>query len=86
MLFLSDLAKIISLKTIYYQINYIHNLRETMNTPNTDKLHAAKIVDKDQLDADHIKAIESLSDEEVTHTINISQKLKDVPPATGIGF
>ncbi len=57
-----------------------------MNTPNTDKLHEAKIVDKEQLDEAHIKSIESLSKEEVEHTINISKKLKDVPPATGIGF
>jgi hypothetical protein len=57
-----------------------------MNTPNTDKLHDAKIIDKDKIDEDHVKAIESLSAEEVEHTINISKKLKDVPPATGVGF
>jgi len=57
-----------------------------MNTPNTDKLHEANIIDKNQLDQDHIKSIESLSSEEVEHTISISKKLKDVPPATGVAF
>jgi hypothetical protein len=57
-----------------------------MKTPNTDKLHEAKIVDRTKLDDDHIKAIESLSDEEVTNTINIAKKLGNVPPATGLMF
>lgn len=57
-----------------------------MNTPNTDKLHEAKIVDKSQLDEEHIKSIESLSDEEVEHTIKIAKKLENVPPATGVAF
>ncbi|MDG1751476.1 MAG: hypothetical protein P8I03_07435 [Thalassotalea sp.] len=57
-----------------------------MNTPNTDKLHEAKIVDKSQLDEEHIKSIESLSDEEVQHTINVAKKLENVPPATGVAF
>ncbi len=57
-----------------------------MNTPNTDKLHEGNIVDKEQLNDDHIKAIESLSKEEIEHSINISKKLKDVPPTTGVAF
>jgi len=57
-----------------------------MNTPNTDKLHDAKILDKTKLNEDNIKAIESLSEEEVQHTINISNKLKDIPSTTGVLF
>ncbi|NQZ21019.1 MAG: hypothetical protein HRT53_03090 [Colwellia sp.] len=57
-----------------------------MNTPNTDKLHNAKVLDKTQLNDDNIKAIESLSEEEVKHAINISEKLKDVPSTTGVIF
>jgi len=54
-----------------------------MNTPNTDKLHDAKVVDKDKLTDEHIKSIESLSTEEVEQTISVAKKLKDVPPAVG---
>lgn len=57
-----------------------------MKTPNTDKLHEAKVVDKTQLNDDNIKAIESLSEEEVKQTINIANKLKNIPSTTGVMF
>jgi len=57
-----------------------------MNTTNTDKLHEAKVIDKEQLTDDHKKSIESLSSEEVEQLISISKKLTDVPPTTGTVF
>lgn len=54
-----------------------------MNTTNTDKLHEAKVVNKEELTEDHKKSIESLSKEEVEQVITISKKLSDVPQTTG---
>jgi hypothetical protein len=45
---------------------------------NTDKLH--------ELNDDHKKSIESLSNEEVEQVISISKKIGDVPQTTGTIF
>ncbi|MEW6991233.1 hypothetical protein AADZ91_11130 [Colwelliaceae bacterium 6441] len=50
---------------------------------NTDQLHDAKIFDKKDLHEDHIKAIDSLSQEEVEHLKSIGKKLNDVSPSVG---
>lgn len=53
---------------------------------NTDKLHEAKVIDKEKLNDDHKKSIETLSSEEVEQVISISKKLGDVPQTTGTIF
>ena len=53
---------------------------------NTDKLHEAKVINKEELNDDHKKSIESLSSEEVEQIISISKKLGDVPQTTGTIF
>ncbi|MBA6232543.1 MULTISPECIES: hypothetical protein [unclassified Colwellia] len=53
---------------------------------NTDKLHEANVIDKEKLNDDHKKSIESLSNEEVEQVISISKKLGDIPHTTGAPF
>jgi len=53
---------------------------------NTDKLHEASVIDKEKLNDDHKKSIETLSSEEVEQIINISKKLGDIPQTTGMPF
>jgi hypothetical protein len=53
---------------------------------NTDKLHEANVIDKEKINDDHKKSIESLSNEEVEQIINISKKLVGVPQTTGTAF
>jgi hypothetical protein len=45
---------------------------------NTDKLHEAKVINKEELNEDQEKSIESLSSEEIQQVINISKKLGGV--------
>lgn len=44
---------------------------------NTDELHEAGALNKEDLHEDHIKAIDQLSKEEVEHLKSISKKVKN---------
>ncbi|MCJ8319309.1 MAG: hypothetical protein MJK12_06730 [Colwellia sp.] len=49
----------------------------TNKSSNTDQLHDAKIINKNDLSDAQKKAIDSLSQEEIDSTIPIAKKLKD---------
>lgn len=44
---------------------------------NIDQLHDAKVINKDDLDKSEIKAVESLSQEEVENLIKVRKSLED---------
>ncbi len=59
----------------------------TDNKSNTDQLHEAGALNKDDLTEDHIEAIDQLSQEEVEHLKSISKKVnKDGGKPVGIGL
>ena len=43
---------------------------------NTEHLHEEGVINKDELDADQAKSIDSLSQEEIEHLKSISKKIK----------
>lgn len=53
-------------------------------TINTDQLHNANVVNKDNLSEVEKTAIETLSQEEVDHLISIDGKLKESHPTVGV--
>ena len=51
---------------------------------NLEMLHDAKVIDKDKMTPEQMKAIESLSSDEVKSLISIDKNLKDVHPTAGV--
>jgi len=48
----------------------------TESKSNCDHLHEAGVINKDDLDADHIKAVDSLSKEEIEQLKAIDENMK----------
>jgi len=56
----------------------------TNKKSNTDQLHDAGIINKEELDDDHKKAVDSLSQEEVEHLKSIDKNMKKVNSSVGV--
>jgi len=56
----------------------------TDNKSNTDHLHEAGVINKADLDKDHLEAIESLSKEEIENLKSIDEKMKKTNSGVGV--
>jgi hypothetical protein len=54
------------------------------NKSNTENLHEAGIINKDDLDKEHIEAIDTLSQEEVDNLKSIDKSMKKSNQGVGV--
>lgn len=54
------------------------------NKSNTEHLHEEGVINKDDLDDNHVKALDSLSKEEIESLKSIDKNMKKNNPSVGI--